>query len=203
MDYIFQKNFVPATVYNAMLNRAFGEDWKMWEPETLWEAIGSHFGGQPSDTAKSAIQAIRTVQINDLYFEDLNGFEDITLGLNNQIPNFQVIEVCTPAEILYGYRLMKRVRSPRSFTHEVQAYVQACFKQAGQVVYPLELNEFAADKPHEADRLIRARALEIGKPGAFVRLDDLVDVQAAKLHDCEAYVRARLDEARKEMTHAG
>lgn len=195
----FNKDFVPVVVYVKLLDHAFGEEWRGWEPETLWEVIASHFVGSISDTAKSAIQAARTLMINDLYFEDLNAFEDITLGLNNLIPNFEVIEVCSPAEILYGYRMMKALRQSREFTPEVTAYIQACFKQAGQQVYPDELKGLQGAVEHEAAIVARSKNISADK----VDVTDYIDVQAAKLADCRSYANARIAEARRELANVG
>lgn len=199
MSDLFNKDFVPVTAYVRLLDKAFGTDWREWEPETLWQVTHGRFG-EVKDTAKSAIQAARTVMVNDLYFEDLNAFEDITLGLNNLIPNFMVIEVCSPAEILYGYRIVHQLRPMRDFTDEVKGYIQACFKEAGQVVYPDLLASLNPQK-HPQDAAIRARARTIDP--ASMDVTDLVDVQAAKLHDCEAYARARVAEARRELANVG
>jgi hypothetical protein len=199
-----KNKFTPATTILNLLQEAFGPSWVLWEAETIYLGLQNHYGMTHviSDENKSCIQAVKTLMTNNLYFEDLLGFEKITLGLNNIVPTFDHLEVASPGEIYYGMSMVNILLGDVDFTalsDEVRVYIQACFKESGQAVFPESLNFLQDPKHQDLVSEVRQRAEQLKQLGSSVDTDDVVSVQAAKLHDCEAYTRARIDEARKEL----
>lgn len=191
---IFAKDYIPAPILVSALDQQFSA-WEEWEPETLWAELG-----EVSDSSRAAIMAAKTLRANpEAYYTDLNGFEDITLGLNGTQPDFAVVEVCSPGEILLGVRFARKIVPPSSFTKEVVSYVQACFAQHGVYAYPRDLISFEPDKDKERRDRIRVLADSVS---ADVVHTDLESVQAAKLHDVMAHVAGWVEKAKESLSGA-
>lgn len=188
---LFASKYPVADRLLDLLDGKYGRTWEDWEPETLWAEIQSTFGVTASDEARAAIMAGKTLRVNpEAYESDLNCFEDINLGLNGTQPNFSVVEVCSPGEILLGYQMARQCLRDRrfSFTPAVVSYVRGCFRQAGVYAYPRELQEFEEKGDETTRDRIRARA-DAWTTSEAINHDDMVSVQAAKLHDIYAHVR--------------
>lgn len=193
---------VSPVLVEKSLTKAFGESWANWEPETLWSEINDRFQvASISDEARAVIQAIKTLKVNpEAYTTDLNGFEDITLGLNGHQPNFEAVEVCDPGEIFRGFvftRFGLLRGQTLKFEPSVISYVRACFREAGVFAMPEEMKEF--EETAEKDLRDRIRADAKNWQAGTVDHTNMLSVQAAKLHDIYAMLQAWAIEAKKEM----
>lgn len=191
---LFTASFYPAPLYVKALRDKFQDAWVDWEPETLWQAIRTEFGAEEiSDGAKAAIQAVKTYLANPAaYTSDIRGFELITVGLNNFPPSFDSFEVATPEEIHYGYQLLSMLGTPPVLEDRVITYVQACFSQAGVIAYPKVL--IFAEPPTVTDlrNQVRERAAGVRIDPDHLNIDDIVEVQAAKLQAITEYAEYRI-----------
>jgi|DEB19_MinimDraft_3_1074340.scaffolds.fasta_scaffold01684_5 hypothetical protein len=209
---LFNAENVPVAVYVRLLNSVLGSDWVSWEPETLRTSISTKFSlptslksdvsHQPIDRAMASIFAAKTLLGNpDVFATRIEGFENIILAFNNHVPNFEVLEVASPAEISYGIQMARMIHpNLPKFSEDVVAYIQACFVQHGVFAYPKAIIEYEPDSQKDLREKIRARVEDI--PNATLNLEELVDVQAAKLYDVENYVFERLSMAKEEMAKA-
>lgn len=209
---LFHAENVPIIIYVRLLNSALGKDWVSWEPETLRKSISDKFhlpeaikpdvGHQPIDRVMAAIFAAKTLLGNpDVFSTRLEGFENIILAFNNHVPNFDVLEVASPAEINYGVQLAKNLEPDLpKFSEDVVAYIRGCFAQYGVFSYPEALLDYEPDSQKELREHIRARAKNIDINN--LNIEDVVDVQAAKLYDVENYALERLTMAKEELAKA-
>lgn len=193
---------ITSLVYKAHLDNKFKAAWLEWEPETLWAAIEEEWGNKPSDGTKAAIMATRVLLSHDEFYDDIQTFEAVVLGLNNHQPNFDRLEVAAPHEIAYAVMQEKglRKRPEGGFGDDVIHYVQASMREYGNYVYPLML-AFAEPKDIDTEVTTKVKKLAKSPPKDPT---DLVGVQAAKLHDLHVYIAARTAEsksAKKESTN--
>jgi len=190
----FTTDIYPATLYVKLLRDKFQDSWVEFEPETLWASIYNEFKIKNiSAGAKAAIQAAKTLLGNlPAYTTDIRGFETITVGLNNFTPSFEVFEICTPQEINYGFEIANTLVSSIKFDDNVIKYIQACFAQAGVFAYPKKLIFAEPATAVDVRNQIRERASKDTPSPEKLKLDDLVEVQAAKLVAVEDYTRQRL-----------
>lgn len=203
---LFRAANVPAEVYVRLLNRELGPGWVQWEPETLRSAVRTKIltdSVDYEDHAWPAIFAAKTVMGNpDVFSTRLEGFENVVMGLNSHQPDFDAVEIASPAEINYAVQVAKvLVRDLPRFSEDVVAYIRACFKEAGVFAYPSALLEFEPDHDKDIRNKIRLRA-DTMTPGADVK-ENLIDIQAAKLYDVEHYAVERMDMAKEELASAG
>lgn len=209
---LFNAENVPVAVYVRVLNSVLGADWVSWEPETLRKSIADKFSlpkvlkpdvtHQPVDRAMAAIFAAKVLIGNpDVFSTRIEGFENIILAFNNHVPNFDVLEVASPSEINYGIQLAKSIEPDLpKLSEDVIAYIQACFVQHGVFAYPESMLDYEPDTQKELRERIRARAKSLNLDK--LNMEDLVDVQAAKLYDVENYALERLAMAKEEMAKA-
>jgi hypothetical protein len=190
----FTTDIYPATLYVKVLRDKFQDSWVEFEPETLWASIHNEFGIKNiSAGAKAAIQAAKTLLGNlPAYTTDIRGFEAVTVGLNNFTPSFEVFEICSPQEINYAYEIANTIIFPIKFDDNVIKYIQACFSQAGVFAYPKKLMFAEPNTSSDVRNQIRARAAEENFDADKIKIDNLVDVQAAKLLAVEDYARQRI-----------
>lgn len=201
---VWESKFVPAPILVDELDGAFGNAWVEWEPESLRSAVEDRWSVRPSDEAWAAVMASKVLRSNPAaYFTDLNGFEDVTLGLCCHQPNFAAVEVCSPGEILLGTRLARRVvRKWGEFSATVVAYVRGCFREAGVYAFPKELAYLEPDGDKKTRDRIRELAARWGSTDP-VSHGSTASVQAAKLHDVYAHASGWAEKAREAVGAAG
>lgn len=139
---LFDRNCTPDQ-YMQDFGRVFKNRWYQWEPETLWKEIHREYGvdvvEKPGVTDK--INAIRVFHTTDRFWDDPQVFENIVIAFNNEEPNPDVIEVCTPAELIVGLTLATAIKK-KKFDHDVLAYINACMREAGMIAWPVILREY-------------------------------------------------------------
>lgn len=181
-------------VYHAHLSTKFGKAWLEWEPETLWQAIEDEWLAPPTEGAKAAIMAVRVLLSNDDFFEDIQTFEAVVLGLNNHQPKFDRLEVAAPHEIAYAISQVNALRTKDrpEYSDDVIHYVRGSMREYGNYVYPFML---AFADPGDRSPSIEAKIKKMAKSPPKDP-DDMVSVQAAKLHDLNVYIEARKAETK-------
>lgn len=115
----------PVTFDIALLQR-YGADWFGWEASTLWREIRDDFRVPSiSDHAKAKIQAIRTLHINEWFWTKWEVLCWVTQALNNNIPDFQVLQKPSIAQLINAVDIATMVRSDEEFSLELQGFVAA------------------------------------------------------------------------------
>jgi len=207
---LFAAEYIPASIFVALLNGEFGPEWVDWEPETLRNTIATKFdvpdvlkaGDTATARVMSGIFAAKTLAGNpDLFASRVDGFEKIILGLNNRIPDFLTMEVASPAEINFGIIIAREVigHVPK-LSEDVIAYIRGSCRQYGVFAFPVALRRFEPNDQKDLRDKIRARAETLNINS--INQESMLDVQAAKLYDIKAYSNERLAMAKEEMAKA-
>jgi hypothetical protein len=127
----------PVALVMTLLSR-FGADWVEWEPDTLRSEIHNTFlAPSASDGSKTSspstvsphnwekIQAVRTLMTSSTYWNEWHIFEKINQALNNNIPQFDIAQRCTVAQLMAGVDIATQVRE-EPFEDEIARYIAAC-----------------------------------------------------------------------------
>jgi hypothetical protein len=206
-------------VFDVKLLQQYGEDWMTWEPETLWREIMDDFRVPSiSDHAKSKIQAVKTLHINEWYFDKWEVFCWVTQALNNNIPDFQVIQKPSIAQLFVSVDVATMIRNDEEFAPEVQMWVAASVLDEG-VVYAPKPIAFCND---EIVQLLERSKLEDaldsipavqerwhelgtlsdeawGKINGTALEENVVDVQVARLIVAKRYMELRRRQLKEQL----
>ena len=124
-------------VFDLALLAKYDTAWFEWDPDTLWKEIKEDFHvSSISDHARAKIQAIKTLHINEWFWDKWEVFCWITQALNNNIPDFQVIQKPTVPQLLNAVDIATMVRSGEEFIQEVQSWVAASVVEEGVFYVP-------------------------------------------------------------------
>lgn len=210
---IFVHHDTHPVVYDVALLRKYGLEWFNWEHETLWKTILQDFHiSSISYHAKSKIQAIRTLHINEWYWTKWEVFCWVTQALNNNIPDFQVLQKPSVPQILTSIDVATMVRDDEEFTIELQSFVAACFVDEGVLYAPKPigfcqgeietlLKSWSADFGLGTIKAVGDRWREVlSTPTAEIRLNETaVDIQVAKLVVARDYLALRRQQMKDQL----
>ena len=144
------------------------------EPETLRQ-----LAPELSEEEFNQVLALKVLKHTRHYFENFYAFEDITLALNGVIPDFTLLQGCTPSQIWYAVKVANEVRPGMEYANEVQLYIKYICNSFGVFIYP----EVGLDNPY------LAKAKELSAVGPFPLGESTEEIQAAKLLEIEAYMK--------------
>jgi hypothetical protein len=120
---------------DILLTSKYGPQWLTWDPETIWSEIEVDFGVNPSVHTRNKVNALKTMHVVDAPWTEWEVFAVACQALNNNIPDFRILQKPTPAEIITAVDIMAKVKK-REFSEEVGRFVAACFLDAGIVYLP-------------------------------------------------------------------
>ena len=120
----------------------------------------------------------------EMFCSDISVFENTILALCGRTNDVDLLSVCSPAEIVWGWQQVQAVTTLKTADLHVPvvAYIRACFSDAGVLVFP---DSLAGIEPEEAKKIKAAVRQKINDNKFDLDSDDLVDVQAAKLAQVE------------------
>lgn len=149
----------PVVLDIALLGQ-YGPDWYGWEAETLWRLIAEDFRTPSiSDHVRNKIQAVKTLHINEWFWTKWEVFCWITQALNNNIPDFQVLQKPSLPQLFVAVDVAELVRGGEQFSQELQDWVAAAVVDEG-VIFAPEPISFCQD---EIERLLQ----NLGNPEAL------------------------------------
>jgi hypothetical protein len=204
-------------VYDVALLSEYGTDWFEWEAETLWREIREDFHVPSiSDHARTKIQAIKTLHIHEWYWTKWEVFCWITQALNNNIPDFQVLQKPSAAQLMNSVDVATMVRNDQEFTAELQMFVAAVMVEAGIFYAPnpiafcqdeIEtlLDELKITKSLIGQVQERYRAVKLIAPEVWVSSpepilqENVVDIQVAKLKVACDYLDLRRRQLQEQL----
>lgn len=146
---LFTHHDTHPVVLDLSLMKQFGVDWLTWQSPTLWSEIRTEFKTEISEHSRAKIQTIRTCHISDLPWEKWQVFEKIIQGLNNNIPQFEVMQAPSLEQLYAGIDILSTVRD-REYSNEVKLYMAAAV-QHEEVTYvpaPLDFIQMEVSQPH-------------------------------------------------------
>ena len=101
----------------------FGYHWLEWEPEVLKAEVISTFRATSiSDHNWQKLQAFRTLLLVTSPWVEYDTFENVILSLNNVIPDPEILQQCSLAQLFAGVDIMNQVRD-EPFSQEVCGYM--------------------------------------------------------------------------------
>jgi hypothetical protein len=183
---LFAKPEIRSTFLAEKLSDKYNREWLSWEPETLWQTIELDFGTNIHPIVKEKIHAAKALLLVDDFWKEWDIFENIVKALNTQIPNFTLLEGCSPGEMAWAVKESNRLRQ-HQFSEEVISYIQVNCEINGLLVFPEELT-FAQGEMDEQQKKI----LEIWKEKSgdkdFEIAEDVTGIQLARLNSIRHYV---------------
>lgn len=206
-------------VFDLALLAKYGTDWFEWEAVTLWKEIKEDFHiPSISDHACAKIQAVKTLHINEWFWDKWEVFCWITQALNNNIPDFQVIQKPSIPQIMNAVDTATMVREGEEFIQEVQSWVAASVVDEGvfYVPEPIEfcqdeilelLTEMKLENPSGAISAVEKRFREIkalpeevwGQGDEPILQETAVDIQVAKLKVACDYLALRRRQLKDQL----
>lgn len=145
---LFSYHDAHPVVLGMVLMKAFDLDWLDWDYEVLRSEIVRHFNATGvSDHNWQKIQAFRVLMNATSPWTEYDVFENIIQALNNNIPDFEIVQMATVSQLLAGVDMINTVRK-NDFSEEVAGYVAACAIENG-ITYLPEPLDFAAEKLSE------------------------------------------------------
>jgi len=206
-------------VFDVALLAQYDLDWILWLPQTLWQEVKRDFHVPSiSDHTRAKIQALRTIHINEWFWTRWEVFCWITQALNNNMPDFQVIQKPSVAQIMNAVDIADMVRSGEEFSQEVQGWVASCLVDEG-VFYAPKPIAFCQDeivqllqvlKVDNVENLIasvqeRFREIQSLSAEAWaaakgpILQETAVDIQVAKLKVASGYLSMRRDQLKQQL----
>lgn len=151
-----------ALALNLLLSRKYGLAWFDWEPETLELHLKQDFGGV-SDINMTKIQACKTLQSVDTYWQRWEVFSWCSTSLNGVFPDFEVLQAPTAIEMLIAVDTANRIRDDVPWSTEVEAFIAESLRHDGLLVpikpldfVKIDVSDFGIDVARV--RLLWARA---------------------------------------------
>jgi len=206
-------------VFDVALLAQYDLDWFLWLPQTLWQEIKRDFRVPSiSDHTCAKIQALRTLHINEWFWTRWEVFCWITQALNNNIPDFQVIQKPSIAQLLHAVDIAEMVRTGEEFSQEVQGWVASCLVDDGVFYAPKTiafcqdeivqlLGELKIDNFENLISSVQERFREVqsltdeawrSSPEPILQ-ENVVDIQVAKLKVSEDYLAMRRRQLKDQL----
>lgn len=207
-------------VYDLALLDKYDTDWFGWEPATLYKEIKEDFRVPSiSDLACTKIQAVKTLHINEWFWDKWEVFCWITQALNNNIPDFQVIQKPSIPQLLNAVDIATMVRSTEEFIQEVQSWVGASVVEEGvfyvpdpikfcqDEIFTLLAEELKLEDPQAVIDQVKTRFNEVmaippdewGKGDEPILQETMVDIQVAKLKVACDYLALRRRQLKDQL----
>jgi hypothetical protein len=179
-------------VFDIALLKRYKADWFEWQPETLWKEIKEDFRVPSiSDHAKSKIQAIRTLHIGEGYWKSWEVFCWITQSLNNNIPDWHILQKPSLAQLMSSVDIAEMVRTGETFALEVSSFIAASLLDENVLYAPhpvafcqSEISRYLTGAGIEHEGLIsevQKKYREVIKTPGIPLEENAVDIQVAKL----------------------
>lgn len=206
-------------IFDLALLAKYQTDWFEWEPQTLWTEIEEDFRVPGISTHSCAkIQAIKTLHINEWFFTKWEVFCWITQALNNNLPDFQVIQKPSLPQLLVAVEIATMVRKDVEFSLEVQDWVGASVVEEGVFYAPKPidfcqdeivelLKELKIDRAIEIIQAVQERHREVqqistkawaASPEPILQ-ENVVDIQVAKLKVACDYLALRRRQLKDQL----
>lgn len=206
-------------VFDLALLSKYGTDWFEWEAVTLWKEIKEDFRVPSiSDHTCAKIQAVKTLHINEWFWEKWEVFCWITQALNNNLPDFHVIQKPSIAQIMNAVDIATMVRSGEEFIQEIQDWIGAAMVDEGVVYAPKPiafcqdeivqlLSELKIDDAQSLIDSVQRRYNEVmaisdeawaNSPEPILQ-ETAIDIQVAKLKVAQNYLSMRRRQLKDQL----
>lgn len=191
------------------LELLFKEEWRDWEPETLWlslERMGLHV---PAENCVKISAALALHLMPSFYWDGIV-FEKTALAFAGHVPNPQILEEANSAQLSWAVIEAAQLLShfgdkPRDFDTEPKAYAAVVMHREGLVATPDEL-KFARPMLDVHDKELQEHvekawaAMPDKDLAAQAFPEDAVSVQLAKLAAVRLYVQDHTNRSAAQLS---
>lgn len=119
-------------VLDLMLIRKWGPEWLLLEPETLQLIVPEEFKTTAlSDLNLSKLQACKTLHATSTFWERWEVFDWVTVALNGEYPDFEVMQVPTIAQCLISIDIANRIRNDVKWSTEMTTFLATLQQHEG------------------------------------------------------------------------
>lgn len=135
-------------VLDFALIKAFQLDWLLWEPETIWASILDMFKSNVSEHNRAKIMAVQTMHVSHAPWMQWQVFEKVIQALNNNVPNFDIMQAPSLEQLYAGIDIMDTLRR-EEFSDEVKQYMGAAVlhEDVFYVPSPLDFIQVEVSRP--------------------------------------------------------
>lgn len=126
-------------VLHHILTRDMGIEWLVWDYSTLWDEINKTYNIIVSNLNRCKIQALRTLQANELFWENWDIATPVFKALNNRLPDFYIFQPPTPVQLLAGVDMINDIRRHK-FSPEVRTFIASILLNDGLIYAPAPLD---------------------------------------------------------------
>ena len=138
-DTIFQDDSLHVSTYITVLDREYGQDYLVFEPETLKSEL------HPTDAVLDKIQAGITLKTTSMFWNDIVVFEKVALALNNRSVSFGEYQDISPGEIAWAVVEAGLIdKDKNTFSDDIKTYISRKLFDAGYVLAPYPLHGIQA-----------------------------------------------------------
>jgi hypothetical protein len=148
------------------------------EPDTLRQLYPDL-----SEEEFNKTMALKVLKHTRQFWENFYAFEDITLALNDIVPDFTKLDGCTPEQIWYAVQLADQIRPGLEYSKEVQLYIKFMCNDAGVFIYPPQVG---LENPY------LEKAKELSVKGPFPLGETTEEIQAGKYLSILEYLNEKL-----------
>lgn len=180
-----------AIVLDSVMLNHYGPEWLLWEPETIQITVQSDFGHTLSDLNLSKLQACKTLHLVDTFWETWEVFLWCCMPLNDEFPDFEVLQVPTVAQCAAAVDVAGRIRKDTPWSKEVKAFWSVVYRHEGLFVPIAPLDEVALEVPEGLDvPLVKKKFAEAKRTGVHPPVRAPEDGQVLRLLAVHEYLEA-------------
>lgn len=175
---LFTHHDAHPVVLNFALSKEFGQDWLGWEFDTIFSEVSRVFKTQLSELARAKIRTVKTINSVDTPWISWQVFEKIVQGLNNNIPNWELMQAPSLEQLYVAIDTMAMFKDV-PFSDEVRLYMASAVlhEDVFFVPPPLDFIQMEVSQP-------KVECLDCGNTDSALFHDGVCDTCAKKfLHD--------------------
>jgi len=126
LDNVLRHHDAHPLILDLIVTKRLGPEWWTWEPETIQQLLPKEFNSGATEHNWNKLQAVRTVHVAPgLVFDEWECFLPVITALNNTIPDFNILQLPTPARLYAGVGMLKMLDPKEDFSEEVKRFVAA------------------------------------------------------------------------------
>lgn len=160
---LFKHPEAHAIVLDSVLLDRYGPEWLLWEPETLQVTVQADFGHTLSDLNLSKLQACKTLHLVDTFWENWEVFLWCCMPLNDEFPDFEVLQVPTVAQCAVAVDVAGRIRKDTPWSKEVKTFWSVVYRHEGLFVPIAPLDDVGLEVPEGLDVSLVRKKFEEAK----------------------------------------
>lgn len=189
---LFQHPSTHPVVLDLLMLRKYNVEWMTWEPETILARVPQDFRtSDVSDLNLHKIQAMKTLHFIDTFWQRWEVFNWCSSAFNNIVPDFEVLQVPSTAQLLVTVDTARRVREDVEYTDEVKYFMRSSCKHDGVFCppEPLEFLEVMPDHDLIDCKDISEKWPQVRRTGRAPTADTITAEQLRRMLDVYGFLK--------------